>query len=89
MAALHKESYIKTLEATTRYDRTSDLPNIQVPTLLVYGSEDSLTPPDVGRNMAAKIPNASFHIIEGAGHLVNIEKPDEFNQIVLEFLIER
>jgi 3-oxoadipate enol-lactonase len=88
ISSLHKDSYIKTIEATTRYDHVADLPNIQVPTLLVYGSDDRLTPPDIGRRMAAEILGARLEIIEGAGHLTNIEAPDAFNDIVLRFLRE-
>lgn len=86
MAALHKESYIKTVEATAYYDRTADLPNIKVPTLLVYGAEDRLTPPKIGQRMQTMIPDAQMVIIPDAGHLVNIEQPLEFNQTVLAFL---
>lgn len=86
MAALHKESYIKTIEATTQYDRVADLPNIKVPVLLVYGEEDRLTTPALGRKMAAAIPNAELFVIPAAGHLPNIEKPAEFNAKVRAFL---
>ncbi len=88
IAALHKASYIKTLEATSHYDRVADLANIAVPTLLVYGGDDRLTPPEIGREMADAIPDARLEVIEGAGHLVNIEKPDRFNRVVLDFLAE-
>jgi 3-oxoadipate enol-lactonase len=87
MAALHKESYIKTVEATTLFDRTPDLGNIAVPTLLIFGENDALTKPEMGRSMADKIPGCEFHVIPRAGHLVNIEQPDAFNGIVLEFLL--
>jgi 3-oxoadipate enol-lactonase len=86
MSALHKESYIKTVEATTHYNRVSDLPNIKVPTLLVFGSDDKLTTPELGRRMQAQIEGSEFVEIEDAGHLCNIEKPDIFNAAVLKFL---
>ena len=86
MSLLHKESYIKTVEATTYYDRVADLPNIKVPTLLVYGEEDKLTPVKIGERMQREIPGSRLTVIARAGHLVNIECPDEFNQIVLDFL---
>jgi 3-oxoadipate enol-lactonase len=86
IGALHKHSYIKTLEATTRYDRVANLPDIAVPTLLVYGGDDRLTPPAIGERMAAQIPDARLEVIDGAGHLVNIEAPERFNRIVLDFL---
>jgi 3-oxoadipate enol-lactonase len=86
MSALHKESYIKTVEATTHYNRVADLPNIKVPTLLVFGSDDKLTTPELGRRMQAQIKGSSLVVIEDAGHLCNIEKPEVFNRAVLEFL---
>jgi 3-oxoadipate enol-lactonase len=86
MSALHKESYIKTIEASTHYDRVADLPNIGVPTLLVYGEDDTLTPPALGRGMADQIKGSEFAVIADAGHLPNIERPDAFNATVLEFL---
>ena len=86
MSALHKESYIKTVEATTHYNRVADLPNIRVPTLLVYGGDDTLTTPELGRRMQAQIPGSDFVEIADAGHLCNIEKPEIFNAAVLEFL---
>lgn len=86
MTALHKDSYIKTIEATTNYDRRADLPNIRVPTLLVFGAEDTLTTPALGRQMAKEIPGAEYFEIAAAGHLPNIEQPDVFNRKLIEFL---
>ncbi len=88
MSMLHKASYIKTVEATTHYDRVADLPNISAPTLLVFGAGDRLTPPAIGERMQAEIPNARLEIIPDAGHLVNIEQPEAFNRTVLAFLSE-
>jgi pimeloyl-ACP methyl ester carboxylesterase len=61
------------------------LPRIDVPTLVVVGSEDApfLRAADY---MAAKIPNARKLVIEGAGHNANMDAPDVFNAAVLEFL---
>lgn len=72
-----------------RPDASDVLPTIECPTLVVAGSDDVITPPDITRRMADAIPNASMRLIEGAGHLPPIEKPDEFNQVVREFLDER
>jgi 3-oxoadipate enol-lactonase len=88
MSALHKASYIKTIEATTMYDKSAALSRIAVPTLLVYGSDDRLTPPAIGSDMASRIPGAKMVVVEDAGHLPNIEKPDEFNAILRAFLAE-
>jgi 3-oxoadipate enol-lactonase len=88
MSALHKESYIKTIEATTNFARKLELENIRVPTHLVVGDEDMLTPPALSRSMAARIPGARLTVIKGAGHLSNIEQPEVFNAAVLAFLLE-
>ncbi len=88
MSALHKDSYIKTIEATTNYARKLELENIRVPTHIVVGDEDALTPPALSRAMASRIPGARLTIIKGAGHLSNIEQPEAFNEAVLAFLLE-
>lgn len=88
MSALHKESYIKTIETTTNYARKLELENIRVPVHIVVGDEDTLTPPALSRAMASRIPGARLTIIKGAGHLSNIEQPEAFNEAALAFLIE-
>ena len=88
MTMLHKESYIKAIEASTLYDRSASLPDIAAPTLLVFGGADSLVVPAVGERMAAEIRGARLIVIPEAGHLVNIEFPDVFNESVLAFLDE-
>lgn len=71
---------------TNRPDSSSVLPTIDCPTLVVAGTEDVITPPDITERMSEAIPNASMTLIEGAGHLPPIEKPEEFNRAVREFL---
>lgn len=86
MAALHKESYIKTVEATTYYNRTADLDKIRVPTLLVYGEHDSLTRPELGKEMQAHIKGSEMVVIDDSGHLINLEQPAAFNRALSAFL---
>jgi 3-oxoadipate enol-lactonase len=88
MSALHKESYLKTIACTTNYRRSFELEKISVPTHVVVGDEDRLTPPAMSLQMAERIPGACLTVIEGAGHLSNIEQPERFNRAVLAFLIE-
>jgi len=88
MSALHKDSYLKAIEATTNYARELKLENIAVPAHIVVGDEDALTPPALSRAMAARIPGSRLTVIAGAGHLSNIEQPAAFNQAVLAFLLE-
>jgi pimeloyl-ACP methyl ester carboxylesterase len=72
-----------------RPDSTPTLPTITVPTLVVFGAEDVITPAETeGRNLAAAIPNAKLVIIPDAGHLSNLEQPEAFNAAVREFLVQ-
>lgn len=61
------------------------LPQIQVPTLVIVGDEDGITPLDAAQTLANNIPNAKLEVIPQAGHLSNIEQPENFNRIVREF----
>jgi len=87
MAALHITSYIKAIHATIQTQCLETLHTVQVPTHVIVGAEDRLTPPTVAREIAATIPGAELTIIEQAGHLVNIEQPEAFNHAVLNFLL--
>lgn len=86
MTALHKDSYIKAIEAMTRYEPVARLEEVRVPSLVICGDEDSLTPPSIARDMAARLPDARLAILERAGHLSNIEQPTAFNEALLGFL---
>ena len=88
MAILHVDSYIKAIEATTRYERVADLKLVRVPTQIVVGEDDRLTPPEVSRQMAEAIPDARLCVIENAEHLTNLEQPDVFDATLLAFLRE-
>jgi 3-oxoadipate enol-lactonase len=61
----------------------------KIPTLLLVGEEDVLTPPDAMASVAAQIPQARFVKVPQAGHSVYFERADEFNRIVSEFLREQ
>jgi 3-oxoadipate enol-lactonase len=86
MAALHKESYLKTIEASFLYERVPALDAIRVPTHVVVGADDGLTPPELAKRMAASISGARLTVIPEAGHLTNLEQPERFNAAVLGFL---
>jgi pimeloyl-ACP methyl ester carboxylesterase len=69
-----------------RRDHTNFLPCIATPTLIIVGSEDFFTPLPVARLMSDNIPGAQLVCIEGAGHLPNMETPDQFNEALGSFL---
>ena len=77
-----------TLGMAERPDRTALLPEIAVPTLVLCGEEDSASPPDGMRALAARIPGAKFALIPQAGHLSPLEQPGLFNRHVREFLVQ-
>lgn len=74
------------LAMAARVDSTPDLAGINVPTLVITGTGDALIPPAATEPMAQQVPGARLEVIEGAGHLTNVEAPEEFNRLVLEHL---
>jgi pimeloyl-ACP methyl ester carboxylesterase len=62
------------------------LEEIKVPTLAIVGELDDPNPLAVADTIAARVPGAKKITIHGSGHLLNLERPDEFNKIVLDFL---
>lgn len=69
-----------------RHDATDELPTISVPTLVIAGEHDALTPPEHARVMTDAIPDASIDVIPDAGHLSNMERPAAFNRALASFL---
>lgn len=69
-----------------RSDTTGVLPSISVPTMLIVGLDDTLTPPAVMIEMQQAIKGAELHVIPGAGHVSNIEQPEAFNAHLRAFL---
>ena len=86
MRALHRTSYMKTVRASVEQDRGFVLDDINVPTLVIAGSEDKLYPPALAASMAGRIDGSVLKVIAGAGHLSNVEQPAAFNQVLFEFL---
>ncbi len=74
------------LAMAARTDTTPSLPNIKVPTLILVGEHDALTPPAASQAMKEKIPNSEMHIIPNAAHMSNLENPKEFNEKLIAFL---
>jgi 3-oxoadipate enol-lactonase len=88
MSVLHKESYLKAIAAPAAYARALELEQIRVPTHVIVGEDDTLTPPAMARQITARILGARFTQIARAGHLSNIEQPEAFNAAALSFLLE-
>jgi 3-oxoadipate enol-lactonase len=69
-----------------REDQTERLSQIDVPTLIVVGREDAITPVADSEKMHQAIANSKLIVIENAGHVSNIEQPEQFNRAMIEFL---
>jgi 3-oxoadipate enol-lactonase len=69
-----------------RVDSENFLPKISIPTLIISGSEDSLSPPNEMKEIFQKIPNHEFKIVENSGHLSPMENPDSVNLFINNFL---
>ena len=69
-----------------RPDVTSRLPEIRVPTSVVVGSADELTPPALAEIMARAIPASTLHVLDGAGHFSNVERAAEFDRVLLDLV---
>jgi 3-oxoadipate enol-lactonase len=74
------------LALAMRKETCSKLQEIKVPVLIMVGKQDIVTPPAAALLMHEKIKNSSLHIIEHAGHLSNMENPDEFNKQLKTFV---
>ena len=70
-----------------RPDAGPSLGKIAVPTLVIVGSDDALTPPAMSQSLAGRIAGAKLVTIPGAGHLSNLEKPAEFTAALRQFLL--
>ena len=71
-----------------RPDSVPMLATINVPTLIVCGTEDTVTPPEDSRLMHDRISGSALEMIEGAGHLSSLERPAAVNHVMREFLAE-
>lgn len=81
------EGYIGALEAMKRRpDSTEDLAAISVPTLIVVGEEDALTPPELSRKMHEHVGGSRLVAIPEAGHISNLEAPEAFTGALADFL---
>jgi 3-oxoadipate enol-lactonase len=88
MARIDPAAYRIGAEAVWLAEQSFRACAIQVPALVLCGAEDKVTPPALSRELANLIPRARLELIEEAGHIANLEKPDEFNRVVEEFIRE-
>lgn len=75
-------------KSAIRNNLGQELNNIRVPTLLIWGQNDTITPPFVGQEFNKLIPNSELHFIDKCGHAPMMEVPDSFNQLLETFLLK-
>lgn len=81
------DTITRTLHALAERNETCDiLGGITIPTLILCGREDKVTPPPQAEYLHAHIKNSVFHIIDKAGHLSNLENEEEFNKYLQQFI---
>lgn len=86
MAKKSLPSYIAATKATWTGDYRADLPQIDVPALVVCGELDPVAPPALSEEIARGIPGAQLTVIPGAGHVTNADAPEKFNEVLGRFL---
>jgi pimeloyl-ACP methyl ester carboxylesterase len=74
------------LVACHAFDNLFRVQEIRAPALVICGTEDRMTPVKYSQYLAAKIPDAQLRLVEGAGHLSMVEKPDEVNHALLGWI---
>ncbi|MFG1795769.1 3-oxoadipate enol-lactonase [Nocardia sp. NPDC049149] len=82
------DGYVSCCRAIQSIDIIDSLPTISASTLVISAAQDTATPPEAGRQIAAAIPNARFELVEDAAHLGNIEQADRFTDLIRSHLLE-
>jgi len=85
MSGTHPKGFRLMATALAIADTRSLLPLMKVPVLLIWGELDKRSPINVAHQMHNSIPGSKIEIITGAGHVSNMERPEQFNKLVKEF----
>jgi pimeloyl-ACP methyl ester carboxylesterase len=81
-----EHAYLRQLQAAVAFDAAARVGGINVPTLVITGDADAIVPHENSLNLAAAVPGATLHVIEGGSHAFFIERAEEFNRAVVEFI---
>lgn len=83
---------LKTLsiaKSAIRHNMANDLPKMEQPTCLIWGKQDGVTPPEVANDFHKLLPDSNLFWIDKCGHAAMMEKPEEFNKILQDWLTSR
>ncbi|MDO1501516.1 alpha/beta hydrolase [Winogradskyella maritima] len=87
-----RNKLIKTLaiaKSAIRHNMAKDLPNMATPTCIIWGKNDTVTPPEVADEFHELLPNSDLFWIDKCGHAAMMEHPEEFNEILHKWLVEK
>jgi pimeloyl-ACP methyl ester carboxylesterase len=74
-------------KSAQRNNMADEIPNIKVPTLLIWGLNDTITPPIVAHEFNRLIPNSTLKFVDKCSHVPMMEHPEKFNELVEDFLV--
>jgi len=88
----NRNTVLKTLaiaKSAIRHNMANDLPEMKQPTCIIWGKQDTVTPPDVAVDFQKLLPDAELFWIDECGHAAMMEKPEEFNKFLHDWLISK
>ena len=88
----NRDKLVRTLaiaKSAIRHNMSDELPNIKTPTLLIWGENDLVTPPEVAREFQSLLPNSELKWIKKCGHAPMMEYPNVFNRILFNWLNQK
>ena len=86
VAATDPAGYLSCVHALSNFDFTSELSSLRVPAMALYGEDDVASSAEENQRLASLIPGGRFVAFPGARHLPNVEAPDRFNRILLDWI---
>ena len=87
-----RSSVIRTLaiaKSAIRHNMSGDLPEMKIPTCIIWGKQDTVTPPEVADDFHKLLPNSNLFWIDKCGHAAMMERPEQFNSILDQWLKDR
>ncbi|SNS25259.1 alpha/beta fold hydrolase [Tropicimonas sediminicola] len=84
--ALRRDGYLSALNGSIGWDRRGDLPALTMPVALVTGTHDSVCPPSESRAIAEALPDARLTLLDGIGHMPQLEAPEACIRLIDDFL---
>ena len=84
-----RNKVIRTLaiaKSAIRHNMSKDLPKMKIPTAIIWGAQDTVTPPSVAKEFNSLMPKSDLHWIDNCGHAPMMEHPGKFNEIMFSWL---